>query len=142
MIGNWRKPDWPWFFGADAVCFMVIQRGRTQTAWHATPGAPLVREDDGHARRRLGIQPHLLRRRELSCSGKSEIAENGCRRSRSVQRVEVQSWRTFAQELLALERRVFDAEPDDFLSITALFQTGDDDIGQIRATEGHETLDL
>ena len=88
------------------------------------------------------IQPPLLRRRELSCSGKSEIAENVCRRSRPVQRVEVQPWRTFAQELLALERRVFDAEPDDFLIIIAGFQAGDDDIRQIRAAEGHEPLDL
>ena len=54
----------------------------------------------------------------------------------------MEPWRTFAQEVLALVRRVFDAESDDFLIITALFQAADDDIGQIRAAERHETLDL
>ena len=81
-----------------------------------------------------------MSRGEFSC--KTEIAENFCRRSRSIERVEVQPWRTFAQELLALERRVFDAEPDHFLIITARFQTADDDRGEISAAERDEALDL
>ena len=72
----------------------------------------------------------------------SEILENLCRRTRSVQRIEVQPWRTFAQELFALERRVLDAESDDFLIITTSFQAADDNAGQICAAERHETLDL
>src|SRR5262249_36116965 len=50
--------------------------------------------------------------------------------------------RALAQEFFALERRVFDAESDDFLIIAALFQTADDNVWQIRAAERHETFDL
>src|SRR5262252_6797375 len=81
------------------------------------------------------------RRREPSCC-LSEILENLCRRTRSIQRVEVQPWRTFSQELFTLERRVLDAELYDLLIITAGFQAADDDGGQIGAAERHETLDL
>src|SRR3954452_4730216 len=88
-----------------------------------------------------GFRSRLVSRGELAC-GKTEIAENFCRRSRSIERVEVQAGRPFAQELLALERRVFDAEPDHFLIITAGFQTADDHCRQIRAAERHEPLDL
>jgi hypothetical protein len=54
----------------------------------------------------------------------------------------VQPWRPFAQQFLALERRIFDPEPDDLFIITARFQAADDDRGQIRAAQRHEPLDL
>src|SRR5262245_24186293 len=88
-----------------------------------------------------GFQSGLVSPDELSC-GKTEIAENFGRRSRSVERVEVQSWRTFAQEFLALQRCVFDPKPDHFLIVAAGFQTADDDRGQIGAAERDETPDL
>jgi hypothetical protein len=54
----------------------------------------------------------------------------------------VQTRRAFAQELLTLQRRVFDAETDDLLVVRARFEPADHRGGQFGATERHEPLDL
>src|SRR5918992_5425143 len=72
-----------------------------------------------------------------------QISNHFCRRSRFVHRVEVQSGRTFAQQLFALSCGIFDPKLcDRVVVLAAPVELVQKRFRQIGAAQGNDSLDL